>query len=182
MMLRKFMGLSTLLVFAGCNSAAYKSYERAEVTPPPFVTETTKIFFYPNQAQTEQRQDRDRYECYLWSAKKSGFDPAQAQLAPHQRVEVVPQPAAGSDATAGAIAGAITGSLLADRNHREEGLVLGAIAGSILGAASDAERERNAAQAERQINSGRYARIERGARDYRRAMTACLEGRGYTVR
>ena len=118
----------------------------------------------------------------MWSTKKSGFDPAQAQLAPHQRVEVVPQRAAGSDTAAGAVAGAITGGLLANRNHREEGLVLGAIAGSILGAASDNQREQQAATAAQQINSGRYARQEQGARDYRRAMTACLEGRGYTVR
>jgi hypothetical protein len=54
----------------------------------------------------------------------------------------------------------------------------------VLGAVSDSSRQ---AQAERvqhgyeKVDQQRYADLERRAADYRRAMTACLGGRGYTV-
>ena len=37
--------------------------------------EPTKLFVYPKQRQTQQQTDRDRYECYLWSATESNYDP-----------------------------------------------------------------------------------------------------------
>ena len=55
----------------------------------------------------------------------------------------------------------------------------------MLGAASDAARQQQAEQMQRQYDTRearKYARLDRQARDYQRAMTACLEGRGYVVR
>ena len=67
-------------------------------------TDSASLFVYPNQGQDQEQTRRDRYDCHLWAADQSGYDPTYADQA--------------------------------------VGL--------------------------------------RG--DYRRAMTACLEGRGYTVR
>src|SRR5262245_16580459 len=75
-------------------------------TPPPEPTRppvTTQVFVYPTSGQSAERLSRDRYECYLWGVKQSGFDPSQTSLAPHQRVEVVPMPAPGTDVVAGAV-------------------------------------------------------------------------------
>jgi hypothetical protein len=146
---------------------------------------TTVVYFYPAHGQSEQQRDRDRYECYLWSVKQSGFDPGQAQLAPHQRVEVRPAAPPGSDTAAGAVSGAIVGAIAAPHDATEFGLVFGAITGAMLGAASDSARQQQAEHVQRQYDAKdaqRYARLEKKARDYRRAMTACLEGRGYSVR
>lgn len=33
------------------------------------------IFAYPNQGQSEEQARRDRYECHLWAADQSGYDP-----------------------------------------------------------------------------------------------------------
>lgn len=63
-----------------------------------------ELYAYPNQGQSADQTKRDRYECHLWAAQQSGYDPTYAD-----------QPTKSSD-------------------------------------------------------------------DYRRAMTACLVGRGYTVR
>jgi hypothetical protein len=63
-----------------------------------------EVFAYPNRGQSDEQSDRDRYECHLWAADQSGYDPTYSD-----------QPAAKND-------------------------------------------------------------------DYRRAMTACLVARGYTVR
>ena len=83
---------------------------------------------------------------------------------------------------AGAATGAVVGSILSGPRDHGQGLVFGAIAGAMLGAASEQAQQEHAARMEQQYNEQDYARVERQARDYRRAMTACLEGRGYTVR
>jgi outer membrane lipoprotein SlyB len=117
--------------------------------------------------------------------KQTGFDPGQAQLAPHQRVQVTPTAPPGSDTAAGAVTGAVVGSMLSSRHDSGFGMVFGAITGAMLGAASDEERQRQAAQLQQQYDAKeaqRYAQLEKQSRDYQRAMTACLEGRGYTVR
>lgn len=153
------------------------------VDAPPLPT--THVYFYPSQGQSKQQQSRDQYECYTWAVKQTGFDPGQAQLAPHQRIQVTPTAPPGNDTAAGAVGGAIVGSMMSSRHDQGFGLVFGALTGAMLGAASDEARQQQAAQAQQRYDAKdaqRYARLEKQARDYRRAMTACLEGRGYTVR
>lgn len=166
-------------------ACAPQGYTVKKQTVAPTQLPTTTVYFYPTRNQSEQQQNRDRYECYLWAVKQSGFDPGQAQLAPHQRIEVTPAAPPGADTAAGAVGGAIVGSMMAPRRDPGFGLVFGAITGAMLGAASDAARQEQAARAQQYYDSKesqRFAVVERQARDYRRAMTACLEGRGYTVR
>jgi len=176
------LGSGLLGAISACSPPAY-TVQKSPTPPPPMPA--TEIYFYPTRGQTPAQQERDRYECYLWAVKQSGFDPGQAQLAPHQRVEVKPVPGPGADTAAGAVSGAVIGSMLAVPHDRGEGMVLGAITGALLGAASDAARQDQAQQIQQTYDAReaqRYTRLERQARDYRRAMTACLEGRGYSVR
>lgn len=174
-------GLAASLITA----CAPHGYTVKKQTMAPAQVPTTTVFFYPTRNQSEEQQNRDRYECYLWAVKQSGFDPGQAQLAPHQRIEVTPAAPPGSDTAAGAVGGAIVGSMMAPRHDSGFGLVFGMITGAMIGAASDAARQDEAARAQHYYDSKeaqRYAIVEKQARDYRRAMTACLEGRGYSVR
>lgn len=175
-----------LIVIAGVLllSCAPQGYTVKKQTVPTRVP-TTTVYFYPTKGQSEAQQDRDRYECYLWAVEQSGFDPGQAQLAPHQRIEVTPAAPPGADTATGAVSGAIIGSMMAPRRDPGFGLVFGAITGAILGSASDQARQEQAARAQQYYDSKEarhYALVEKQARDYRRAMTACLEGRGYSVR
>lgn len=161
---------------------------RAQNVPPPEPAPqpvNTQVYVYPTSNQTPDRVSRDRYECYLWSVKQSGFDPSQRQLAPHQRVEVVPMPPPGHDTAAGAVTGAVLGAVIANPRNAAAGAVGGAIVGGALGAASDASREAQAKQVQDRYdrrNTAQSAQIEEQASNYRRALTACLEGRGYTVK
>jgi uncharacterized protein YcfJ len=146
---------------------------------------STQVYVYPTSGQSADQQGRDRYECYLWSVKQTGFDPSQPRLAPHQRVEVVSMPPQGSDTVAGAATGAILGAVIANPHNAAAGAIGGAIVGGALGAASDASRAAEAQRIEDRYNrrnGAQDAQIEEQASNYRRAMTACLEGRGYTVK
>lgn len=181
-------GLSVAL--ASCADAPARPARHARATPPPAAEPApqpvnTQVYVYPTNGQSEERMGRDRYECYLWSVKQSGFDPSQARLAPHQRVEVVPMPPSGTDTVAGAATGAILGAVIANPHNAAAGAVGGAIVGGALGAASDASREAQAKRVQERYDrrgNAQSAALEEQASNYRRALTACLEGRGYTVK
>lgn len=178
------------LLLASCATP----YRQITTYAPVEELPSTEVYFYPDQNQSPQQQDRDRYECSRWAIQASNYDPAQAQLAPHQKIRVVPENSPGSSVAAGAIVGGIIGSTIGGndrgrgrgrgryRNSNGAGLVFGALTGALIGAASEQTSANQAQRLEDTENAKRYAVIEKQARNYRRAITACLEGRNYTVR
>jgi hypothetical protein len=83
------------------------------------------------------------------------------------------------------IAGAVLGALIAGPRHAGGGALIGAASGAMLGVTSDISREESARQIEEAYQNSDQARDvhnEKRALQFRRAMSACLEGRGYTVK
>jgi hypothetical protein len=146
------------------------------VAPAPHFQE---VIAYPARGQTSEQLERDRYECHRWAAQQTGFDPVQIPSAPTGPSAQEPIP--GSGVAVGAIAGAVLGSIIAPRGSEGGGAVLGAITGGAFGAATE-NAERAEAQRDRAVaqSGGGYRGERAGA--YRRAMSACLEGRGYSVK
>jgi len=145
----------------------------------------TQVYVYPSGGQTPEQLDRDRYECHAWAVKQSNFDPSETRAAPHQRVQVVAMPRQGSDVPAGAATGAVLGAVVSRPRDAGAGAIIGAVAGAVLGAASDSSRQ-GEVDAIRKTRDEREAQVaasqEQQAAGYRRAIGACLEGRGYTVK
>lgn len=149
------------------------------------ISAITQIYFYPNKGQSVEQQSRDHYECYNWAVEQTGFDPSVSSIAPEQRVRVVPMPPPGHDTVSMSIAGAVLGALIAGPRHAGGGALFGAASGAVLGAASDASRQETALQMEEAYQNrdkARDLRREKKALQFRRAMSACMEGRGYTVK
>lgn len=44
-------------------------------------TDSPSLFVYPNQGQDQEQTRRDRYECHLWAADQSGYDPTYSKQA-----------------------------------------------------------------------------------------------------
>jgi hypothetical protein len=178
--------LLAIFVLFALSACAPSHHRRATtVTKPKQPVLATEVYYFPMQEQSIEQQDRDRFECYLWAKEETGFDPSHPHLIPHQRTYVVPDPEPGTDTVAGAFTGAMLGAIIGAPHSSGEGAVIGAIAGGALGAASDSARQERAVEIEKRINQGpasSYAALERQANQYRRAMKACLEGRGYKVR
>jgi outer membrane lipoprotein SlyB len=168
--------LLLILALAACYPATYREGPSAPIT---------QVYFYPKSGQSTEQQSRDHYECYNWAMKQTGFDPSQSSIPPERRVKVVPMPPPGHDTAVLAITGAVLGALIAGPRHAGAGALIGAGSGAVVGAASDLSRQQQAQQMqEAYVNRDQAldARHEEGkARDFRRAMSACLEGRGYTV-
>jgi uncharacterized membrane protein len=154
-------------------------------TQPPLVeTEPTpampdvQVYAYPARGQSEQQLDRDRFECHLWAVRESGFDPSLPATPPGERVRVVRETAPGSRVAAGAAAGAVVGAITSAPEHAGEHAVAGAVVGALLGAAADADA---AARERRTAARAADAVLTARADAYRRAIGACLAGRGYSV-
>jgi hypothetical protein len=154
--------------------------------PPPrrtvVATEpvATRVMVYPAHGQSADQQERDRYECHLWAVKQSGFDPSQPGVPAGERVVVQPGAPPGAGTAVGAVAGAILGAAIAGPRDAGAGLAFGAITGAVVGSASDANAANQAAH-EQAYYDRDYQRNVAGAKNYRRAISACLEGRGYTI-
>ena len=176
----------TVLVLSACYPAPYRPIPQSlprETAAPPQVP-PAQVYFYPKEGQTNEQQSRDHYDCYNWAVQQTGFDPGQSAIPTDQRVRVVPMPPPGYDTATLAVAGAVLGALIGGPRHALGGALIGASGGAIAGAASDSARMESARQQEEAYaarDRAHDARLDEKVFGFRRAMSACLEGRGYSV-
>ena len=166
-------------VLATLTACATTQYDQpvAYTAPPP----NTTVYAYPMHGQSSERQSRDRYECSVWAVHQSGFDPSAPNVPVYDRV-AVQGPPPGTDTALGAIAGAVIGAALSDRWDRGSGAVFGALTGAMIGSAGDAANAQANDQAMGASAQAQDRSMARQAMDYRRALGACLQARGYSVR
>lgn len=150
--------------------------------PPPPPPPVSQVYAYPMHGQTPEQQDRDHYECSTWSTQQTGFDPSAPGVPPHDRVQVVSAgPPPGTNTAIGAVAGAIIGAAIAPRWQAAPAALAGAVVGGAIGSSADAAN----AQATRTVvvaDRRAAAAEEQKALSYRRAISACLDARGYSVK
>jgi hypothetical protein len=125
----------------------------------------------PQRGQSADQARRDRYECHNWAVEQTGEVPS-ATPAPNQDEVTAAKRAdrLGRIATGAAI-GAGLGGLLGGGHNPGEDMAKGAAVGSVVGVATGAAHDKK---------QQKQAGPEPGT-DYLRALSACLEGRGYTV-
>jgi hypothetical protein len=158
---------------------------------------------YPAKGQSDTQMTKDKSECATWATKQTGFDPvaelqkqqAQAQATQQQQAaanDKAQQQAAGvggeraGGAVKGAAAGAVVGAVTGDAG---QGAAVGAAAGVMAGGARQrgkkkaiAAEQQAATQATQQQAADAQAASNQKLADYNRAVNACLEGRGYTIK
>jgi hypothetical protein len=130
-------------------------------------------FVYPGKGQSPDQQKKDEGECHVWAVQQSKFDPTKP--APQTAAAKPPTTATGSTPGAGvrgAARGAVVGGIAGDAGA-------GAAAGAV--AARSQSRRQNAAQAQQQQQAATQQQ-QAGMGAYQKARSACLEGRGYTVK
>jgi hypothetical protein len=182
------LAIAALFTCGAYAAAPLPADEPPPSEPPAAATapaQGLQVFVYPAKGQNAARTDRDRYECHIWAVKQTEFDPSETHLAPHQRVQVVAMPAPGANTFAGAVTGALIGAAVSRPRDSGAGAAVGAVAGALFGHASDKARQQEAdrlQQLRNQRSDSAVARLEQQSNSYRRAIGACLEGRGYTVK
>lgn len=165
---------------AACSQTPTRTATAMPPAPPP-----AQLYVYPADGQDPARLDRDRYDCHLWAVRQSRFDPSLPGTPAAQRVQVVRTgPPPGTAVAAGAFSGAVLGAAVGSPRNTGEGALIGAAAGAMVGAVAEsaaADEARRIEDAERS-RQGAITGYDQRADGYRRALTACLEARGYAVR
>ena len=174
----------TLILVFGFSSPA-KADPGAGYSGNTAVNNPNQVFMYPKHGQPPMQQDRDRYECHMWAMGQTGYDPSLPPLPVRRPVHVEPMPPVGHDTAVLGFTGALLGAIIGGYHHSPEGALIGGAIGAMTGVVSDSARAETARRIEadrNQQNEDYDDRMEDRASTYRRAMGACLEGRGYSVK
>src|SRR5579863_1617019 len=182
-----FAALTAAVLLGGCVTAPPPRPRPPPPPPPP--PPPVQVYAYPQHGQTPEQQDRDHYECSAWATQQTGFDPSAPGVPPHERVQVVSAgPPPGTNTAIGAVTGAILGAAISRPWQAATGALAGAVVGGAIGSVGDASNAQanaanlQAAQMASAQNRRMAAQQEQSAANYRRALSACLDGRGYTVK
>lgn len=150
--------------------------------PPPTLGQIGMII-YPSKGQTPDQQKADEAACIQWSESQTGLklqagtvNVDSAAAAAQQQMSQATQGAAVAGAARGAAGGAIVGAIAGDAG---EGAAIGAIAGAVGGRRARKQAEAQAAQAGAQQAK---AQNQQAIDTFKKAVGACLEGRGYSVK
>jgi len=131
---------------------------------------------YPAKGQSPEQVEKDKGNCSTWAKKETGVDPAAlAEKSTEQPAQTGPQGERLRGAARGAGAGAIVGGIAGDAG---KGAAVGAGAGAVAGGA----RQRGKAEAQQEANQQQQSEMKKSLDKYNRAYSACLEGKGYTVK
>jgi hypothetical protein len=179
--------LLLLLGLAALSGCVTEPLDPPPPLPPP--APDTNLYFYPAPGRDipAEQQDRDKYECNTWAVQQTGFDPSEPSLPPHQHMRIVASgPPPGAQAGAGALTGAVVGAAVSRPWDAGRGALFGALAGAAIGGIAESERDNQVKQMQTQANvdssRAQTAALEQKAGQFRRAIGACLEARGYSVK
>ena len=132
------------------------------------------LIFYPSKGQSTQQEQKDEGECHVWAKQKTGVNPAEVASGPPPQAQ---GPAGGGgqrvrSAAVGAAGGAAIGAIAGDAG---KGAGIGAVAGTMAGGR---QARLSRAQQQQQAAQGQSSQIA----SYNKAISACMEGRGYVVK
>ncbi len=138
------------------------------------------VFAYPNKGQSQEQQERDKFECFNWAKQQSGFDPMAmptSGTAPPQDQSTGPGMLGGAalGGGAGAMGGAIAGG------KAGKGAAIGAAVGGLFGGLKSTKRNKKNAQDRQSWENQQASQYQQARHNYNRGYSACMSGRGYTV-
>lgn len=134
------------------------------------------LYVFPSNDQNKDTQDADEVACYKWAKEQTGIDPINPPQVEVKQADTGPDGSGVVGGAKGAAAGAAIGAIAGDAG---KGAAIGAVVGGLGG-----RRARIAGdQAEQQQNVQAAQAQEKGMMDnFKKAFTACMEGKGYTVK
>jgi hypothetical protein len=162
---------------------------------------TIGMYAYPKNHQSADQQGKDENECYASAKQNSGVDPqtlqpptaptaeqqkAAQEQAAQQAGKNGPKGGAVAGSARGAAGGAAIGAITGDAGT---GAAVGATAGAVRGRRQQKKAEKAAqqqaaqqtAQAQQQAQAQATAQHQASLDNFKRAFSACMDARGYSV-
>lgn len=134
------------------------------------------LYVFPTNNQNQKTQDADEMACYRWAVEQSGFDPLNPTKVEAGQAYRGPDGSAVAGAAGGAAAGAAIGAIAGDAG---KGAAIGAVAGAMRGRRASAVSSQVQQQ---QMNQAAAAKEKELMDGFKKAFSACMEGKGYTVK
>ena len=156
-------------------------------TAPPALPDTSKMTYnqissglklivFPSKGQSQQQQKMDEFECYKWSIEQTGIDPLNLPKVQAAPAQTGPTGAAVGGAAKGAAAGLAIGSIGGEAG---KGAAVGAIAGGLAGRRQGKQAQAQANQKSQSDVAAKEAEIKN---TFIKGFSACMEGKGYTIK
>ena len=160
----------------GFSVSSVKGQTEAPATQTTSIAKGLGLYVFPSNSQDQATQDADEMACYKWAKEQTGVDPMNPVDIQAEQADRSLNGSAVVGSAKGAAAGAAIGAIAGDAG---KGAAIGAVVGGLGG-----RRARLAGdQAEQQANNQAAAAKEKELMDnYKKAFTACMEAKGYTVK
>jgi hypothetical protein len=134
------------------------------------------LMIFPANGQSNATLEQDKITCYGWAKGKTGFDPMKI---PTTSTPPPAQQQQSGGVIRGALGGAVLGAIIGDKSkYAARGAAVGGLVGGVRqNSANTASAQQPRDWEQREANN--YAN---NRNQYNRAYSACLEGKGYTVK
>lgn len=138
------------------------------------------LVIFPNKGQSDEQLEKDKYACYEWAKKQSGFDPmATPKASAPSPEQEAPEGGVVKGAARGALLGVAVGAIAGDAG---KGAAIGAASGGLVGGMKRNDQAAKEEQKQDQWVNQQAAEYEKNRSAYNKAYSACLEGKDYTVK
>ena len=134
------------------------------------------LYVFPSQEQDKEQQELDEYNCYKWAKEETGINPMKVEQIEAEQVDQSADGSAVVGAAKGAAAGAAIGAIAGDAG---KGAAIGAVVGGMGGRRGKVAGD---AQEQQQNEQAAAAKEKELMENFSKAFSACMEGKGYTVK
>jgi hypothetical protein len=186
------MRIESILVLIVAASVLSGARAQTSLVSPPGGTKTLaatlKVYAFPGAGQAAAQQSQDENECYIWAVQETGNDPfhiasqaAELQQAAQQQQQA--QQSTSGSAVKGAVGGAAGGAIIgAIAGNAGKGAAIGAGVGAVGNRARAQNQAQKASQEAAQQSQAAAKTSAAQMTDFKKAFSACLEAKKYTVR
>lgn len=172
----KSFSLVLMFCIAWGSALAQEPAQPAPPAQPQSIAKSLGMYVFPAQGQEEDKQIEDEGMCYSWALKESGVDPMNLP----EGTAPPPQSGATGDVVGGAARGAVAGTVIgAIAGDAGKGAAIGAAAGGMGGLG---RRQARGAQQQAQAQAQNEAQKQAALDSFKKAFSACMEAKGYTVK
>lgn len=157
--------ITLVVLFAGMNELLAQD-----------ISKSLGLYVFPSKDQDKVTQDADETACFKWAKDQTGYDPLNPKKAVANQADTSLDGSAVVGAAGGAAAGAAIGAIAGDTG---KGAAIGAVVGGLRGRRSRKVGDQKEQQANNQAAASQNQKFKD---DYNKAFSACMEGKGYTVK
>jgi hypothetical protein len=134
------------------------------------------LYVFPAKGQSATTQNNDEAACFSWAKEQTGYDPMNPTKVAPAQASAAPDGSAIVGGAKGAAAGAAIGAIAGNAG---EGAAIGAVVGGLAGRRA---RMASADQQQQQNDQAAAEANQKNVTAFNNAFTACMEGKGYTVK